>query len=194
MRGEHGLQPGQGQPPDRGVSSEPPRAPGQDQGSGSGALEGGRLRRRGLKPVGLERPGPCHALHGPRLTAHGFQTDGHVRAEVPNGKKAGTHVGRVAVRAPGSFNIQKQGALVQGISHRHCRFVQCGGSMITKHFPVAGTAVGLLKDYGPAKQLYIKMGYIPDGLGATYCYQPVDYGSAIVADNNLVLWMTKRLR
>ena len=43
-----------------------------------------------------------------------------------NAKKAGTHVGRVAVRASGSFNIQSTAEVVQGIAHRHCRLVQRG--------------------------------------------------------------------
>ncbi|BCU06719.1 RNA-guided endonuclease IscB [Allochromatium tepidum] len=55
---------------------------------------------------------------------HGFQTGDWVRAEVPKGKKAGVHVGRVAVRRTGSFNIQTQGGTVQGISYRHCRLLQ----------------------------------------------------------------------
>jgi 5-methylcytosine-specific restriction endonuclease McrA len=55
---------------------------------------------------------------------HGFQTGDRVRAEVPAGKKAGIHIGRVAVRASGSFNIQTGDAVVQGIGHRYCRLVQ----------------------------------------------------------------------
>ncbi|WP_079482199.1 RNA-guided endonuclease IscB [Paraburkholderia hospita] len=55
---------------------------------------------------------------------HGFQTGDLVRAEVPTGKKAGRHTGRVAVRATGSFNIQVAGNVVQGIAHRHCRLIQ----------------------------------------------------------------------
>ncbi|ADC61994.1 RNA-guided endonuclease IscB [Allochromatium vinosum] len=55
---------------------------------------------------------------------HGFQTGDWVRAEVPKGKKAGVHVGRVAVRQTGSFNIQAQGGTVQGVSYRHCRVLQ----------------------------------------------------------------------
>ena len=43
---------------------------------------------------------------------------------VGSGKKAGTHVGRVAVRSSGSFNIQAGSGLVQGISYRHCTLVQ----------------------------------------------------------------------
>ncbi len=53
-----------------------------------------------------------------------FQTGDRVRAVVPAGKKAGTHVGRVAVRASGSFNIQTGSGVVQGISHKHCRLIQ----------------------------------------------------------------------
>jgi hypothetical protein len=55
---------------------------------------------------------------------HGFQTGDMVRAEVPAGKKAGSYVGRAAVRATGSFNIQRPGDVVQGIAHRHCRLIQ----------------------------------------------------------------------
>lgn len=36
---------------------------------------------------------------------------------------AGVHVGRVAVRATGSFNIQLPGSVLQGISHRYCKIV-----------------------------------------------------------------------
>lgn len=56
----------------------------------------------------------------------GFQTGDLVKAEVPSGKKAGIHVGRVAVRATGSFNIQTPTGVVQGVSHRHCRMLQRG--------------------------------------------------------------------
>ncbi|MBK1647628.1 RNA-guided endonuclease IscB [Rhabdochromatium marinum] len=55
---------------------------------------------------------------------HGFQTGDWVRAEVPKGKKAGVHLGRVAVRATGSFNLQTPDATVQGISYRYCRVLQ----------------------------------------------------------------------
>jgi hypothetical protein len=55
---------------------------------------------------------------------HGFQTGDLVRADVPSGKKAGTYVGRVAIRATGYFNIQLAGTVVQGVAHRHCRLIQ----------------------------------------------------------------------
>jgi 5-methylcytosine-specific restriction endonuclease McrA len=55
---------------------------------------------------------------------HGFATGDLVRADVPAGKKAGCHTGRVAVRASGSFNIQTGSDVVQGILHRHCTVLQ----------------------------------------------------------------------
>jgi hypothetical protein len=53
----------------------------------------------------------------------GFQTGDMVRAVVPAGKHAGTHVGRVAVRSSGSFNITTASGTLQGINHRHCRVI-----------------------------------------------------------------------
>lgn len=54
----------------------------------------------------------------------GFQTGDRVKAVVPTGKKAGVHVGRVAVRQSGSFNIQTLAGAVQGVSHKYCRLLQ----------------------------------------------------------------------
>ncbi len=56
----------------------------------------------------------------------GFATGDMVLANVPGGKKSGSHFGRVAVRKSGSFNIQKPEGAVQGISWKHCRIVQRG--------------------------------------------------------------------
>ncbi|CAG2128687.1 hypothetical protein LMG31506_00516 [Cupriavidus yeoncheonensis] len=58
--------------------------------------------------------------------AYGFQTGDMVKAVVPSGKKTGTYVGRVAVRATGSFNIQTASGAVQGISYKHCKLIQRG--------------------------------------------------------------------
>lgn len=54
----------------------------------------------------------------------GFQTGDMVKSEVTKGKKIGFYVGRVAVRATGSFNIQTAQGVVQGISHRCCKVIQ----------------------------------------------------------------------
>lgn len=50
----------------------------------------------------------------------GFQTGDMVRAVVTTGTKAGTYVGRVAIRLTGFFNITTTQETVQGISHRFC--------------------------------------------------------------------------
>jgi 5-methylcytosine-specific restriction endonuclease McrA len=62
-------------------------------------------------------------------SAFGFHTGDMVKAVVTKGKKSGTWLGRVAIRASGSFNIQtavcKTGnGLVQGIHHRFCTLIQ----------------------------------------------------------------------
>lgn len=50
----------------------------------------------------------------------GFQTGDMVRAIVTTGTKQGIYVGRVLVRASGSFDIRTKQGRVQGISHRFC--------------------------------------------------------------------------
>lgn len=47
-----------------------------------------------------------------------------VKAEVINGKKTGSYLGRVAVRASGSFNIQTSSGVIQGIGYRYCQVIQ----------------------------------------------------------------------
>lgn len=55
---------------------------------------------------------------------HGFQTGDLVRADVPKGKNAGQHQGRVAVRERGSLNIQTSLAKVTDGSYRYCKILQ----------------------------------------------------------------------
>lgn len=57
---------------------------------------------------------------------YGFQTGDVVRAVVQSGKKAGTHIGRVAVRETGSFNITTDSGTIQGISYKYCKSIQKG--------------------------------------------------------------------
>ena len=64
-------------------------------------------------------------LQRPRAKRHfGFATGDLVVAVVPTGRAAGRHVGRVAVRSRGSFNVKTSAGLAQGIHHRHCRLIQ----------------------------------------------------------------------
>ena len=62
---------------------------------------------------------------------------------------------------------------------------------------VIGIGVGLYAGadggYGAAQRLYVKRGYIPDGKGVTYHYEPTVPGNSYQVDDDLVLWLTKRL-
>jgi 5-methylcytosine-specific restriction endonuclease McrA len=53
-------------------------------------------------------------------TVQGFRSGDIVRAIVPAGKQTGVHVGKVAVRARGSFNIATHVGTVTDIAYRHC--------------------------------------------------------------------------
>lgn len=57
----------------------------------------------------------------------------------------------------------------------------------------AGLGVGLYADYGPAQRLYTRLGYRPDGRGITYRHAPVAPGATFPIDDDLLLWLTKRL-
>ena len=63
---------------------------------------------------------------------------------------------------------------------------------------IIGIGVGLYAGedggYGSAQRLYVKRGYIPDGKGVTYNYQPTIPGNSYLLDDELVLWFTKKLR
>jgi 5-methylcytosine-specific restriction endonuclease McrA len=52
---------------------------------------------------------------------YGFQTGDMVKAIVKRGKKIGTYIGRVVIRASGSFNIKTAHAMIQGISYKYCQ-------------------------------------------------------------------------
>jgi GNAT superfamily N-acetyltransferase len=86
-------------------------------------------------------------------------------------------------------------------------FCRCGiGSMLLEtaekeaviRSNIVGIGTGLYagKDggYGAAQRLYAKSGYIPDGKGVTYNYQPIIPGNSYPLDDDLVLWFTKKLK
>jgi ribosomal protein S18 acetylase RimI-like enzyme len=56
-----------------------------------------------------------------------------------------------------------------------------------------GLGVGMTQDYGNAQRLYVKLGYIPDGQGLYYKYNPVHYGMVVTVDDDLLLWLFKSL-
>jgi 5-methylcytosine-specific restriction endonuclease McrA len=57
----------------------------------------------------------------------GFRTDDLVRAVVPaSSKKAGVHLGRIAIRATGFCNLKTVNGTVEGIHYRYCQPVHRG--------------------------------------------------------------------
>ncbi|MGD6801056.1 GNAT family N-acetyltransferase [Rossellomorea vietnamensis] len=61
-------------------------------------------------------------------------------------------------------------------------------------FHSIGLCVGLYGDFGPAQRLYAKSGYIPDGKGVVYDYQPAAPGEMVRLDDELNLCLIKFLR
>ena len=53
--------------------------------------------------------------------------------------------------------------------------------------------VGLYKDYGSAQRLYVQLGYVPNGQGITYRGTPVKPGEIYPVDDDLILWLVKKL-
>lgn len=57
----------------------------------------------------------------------------------------------------------------------------------------AGIGVGLFADYGQAQIMYVKRGYVPDGRGLYVGERQLQYGDNITVDDDLVLYLTKKL-
>ncbi len=74
-----------------------------------------------MDKYGFPRTGPKGAK-----SIKGFQTGDMVKAVVTQGAKRGRYVGRVAVRATGSFNITTKQGTVQGIGYRACTVLHRG--------------------------------------------------------------------
>ncbi len=64
---------------------------------------------------------------------------------------------------------------------------------IAEHSDFAGIGFGLYADYGAAQRLYVKRGYLPDGRGLHYGAEPAAAGESYRVDDNLVLYLLKRL-
>ncbi|WP_199613670.1 GNAT family N-acetyltransferase [Paenibacillus alkalitolerans] len=59
---------------------------------------------------------------------------------------------------------------------------------------IAGIGFGLYSDYGPAQILYARRGYIPDGNGIYRNEHRVEPGQSVVIDDDVVLYLTKKLK
>ncbi len=88
-----------------------------------------------------------------------------------------------------SENWRGKGIATQIIKEFEDKALQTGHDKI-------GLGVGLYKDYGPAQQLYYKLGYVPDGNGITAgsSSEIAKPGSLVKLDDDLVLWLVKNLK
>jgi hypothetical protein len=77
----------------------------------------GRQRRQ---MVLMDKRGFPRSRAKQRSCVRGFRTGDIARVRVPSGKKRGSYVGRVAVRASCSFNITTRKATIQGVAARFC--------------------------------------------------------------------------
>ena len=62
---------------------------------------------------------------------------------------------------------------------------------IFERSPTAGIGVGMYADYGAAQRMYVRRGYVPDGLGLHYKAEPVKPGQDVRVDDDLILYFTK---
>jgi len=99
-----------------------------------------------------------------------------------------------AFRKAGVPEIKDLNVLVkyrrQGIASR---LMDEAEMIIAERSAVAGISVGLFSDYGNAQILYVKRGYVPDGRGIYVEPGYVKYGDTVTIDDDLVLYLTKRL-
>jgi GNAT superfamily N-acetyltransferase len=66
--------------------------------------------------------------------------------------------------------------------------------LISEKSDFAGIGVGLYSDCGTAQRMYVRRGYVPDGLGLMYKYQKVEPGSRVKVDDELTIMLSKRLQ
>lgn len=69
----------------------------------------------------------------------------------------------------------------------------CENAARAKKCPLMGIAVGVTKEYGPAQIMYIQMGYVPDGNGATYDREGVQANMTYTLDDDFALMLVKVL-
>lgn len=65
---------------------------------------------------------------------------------------------------------------------------------IAQRCEVAGIGVAMDPDYGAAQRMYVLRGYVPDARGLTSHGAYVRWGDTVTVDDDLVLFLSKRLR
>jgi GNAT superfamily N-acetyltransferase len=69
----------------------------------------------------------------------------------------------------------------------------CEGSAKAKGKTMIGIGVGLTRHYGPAQILYARLGFVPDGFGATYDREAIEPYRLYRMDDDLSLMLIKEL-
>lgn len=67
-------------------------------------------------------------------------------------------------------------------------------SRISERSIFAGLGVGLMSDYGNAQIMYVKRGYIPDGLGISQNGIFLKYGDKVEVNDDLNLYFIKKVK
>jgi GNAT superfamily N-acetyltransferase len=65
--------------------------------------------------------------------------------------------------------------------------------LVSARSTTVGLGVAFDPDYGSAQRLYVKRGYVPDGLGAMWNGARVKWGDSVRVDDDLVFYLTKSL-
>jgi GNAT superfamily N-acetyltransferase len=73
------------------------------------------------------------------------------------------------------------------------QLLDCAEKAARSRSSVVGIGVGLHPGYNAAQRLYVKRGYVPDGLGVTHDGRYVQEGEQVPFDDGLVLHFTKDL-
>ena len=72
--------------------------------------------------------------------------------------------------------------------------MDCAEQIAAGYADTVFLGVGLHAGYGSAQRMYVKRGYIPDGSGVWYGDRPCEPYSACVNDDDLNMFLSKKLR
>lgn len=78
----------------------------------------------------------------------------------------------------------------RGIANKLLDFAE---NLVAKNYSAVCLGVGLHSGYGQAQRIYTKRGYIPDGTGVWYGNKEANSYSSYPIDDDLVLYMSKKL-
>lgn len=79
----------------------------------------------------------------------------------------------------------------RGIANKLLDFTE---NLVAKNYSAICLGVGLHSGYGRAQRIYVKRGYMPDGTGVWYSDKKAESYKPYPIDDDLVLYMSKRLK